>query len=126
MTDSAERLEPCPFCRSTDLRHNVVDNGPVECCTCGASATSAYAWNRRAPAEAGAPEGWKPIETAPRDGTPILLFARGLHAQASIRLVGWWAYGHGWIEAAFAPNHPTGVVPSHWMPLPAAPAAPKD
>ena len=69
--------------------------------------------------------GWQPIETAPRDGRPLLLFARSLRAQAPIRLVGWLIYGRGWVEVAFAPNHPTGVEPSHWMPLPGFPVKEK-
>jgi hypothetical protein len=64
---------------------------------------------------------WQPIETAPMNGKPVLLFARSIHATAPIRMVGWWIYGQGWQECAFAPNHPVGVIPTHWMPLPAIP-----
>ena len=67
---------------------------------------------------------WQPIDSAPRDGRPLLLFARSLRATASIVLVGWWSYGRGWRECAFEPNHPVGVEPSHWMPLPGFPGSP--
>jgi len=139
---SAERLGPCPWCGevpnedSYALRDGGYKYGGVVC-GCGVQGpdvrtdyrewpawkpAAIAAWNeRRAPAEAGAPSGWQPIETAPRDGRPLLLFARSLRAQSPIRLVGWWIYGRGWIEAAFAPNHPTGVEPTHWMPLPEFP-----
>jgi hypothetical protein len=61
---------------------------------------------------------WQSIETAPQDGTPVLLFARAKHARASIRIVGWFRRDIGWIEGCFMPNQPTGIVPTHWMPLP--------
>lgn len=64
---------------------------------------------------------WEPIETAPHDGTPVLLFARAVNARAPIRIVGWWATGLGWIEAAFGPNRPVGLAPLYWMPLPEIP-----
>lgn len=76
--DSAERLEPCPWCGS-DMSSFVAaadgcctsSNGSLYVpCDCGAMgpegktvAGAIAAWNRRAPA-AGAPEGWKlvPVE----------------------------------------------------------------
>lgn len=63
---------------------------------------------------------WQPIETAPRDGTPLLLFARCKTATAPVILVGWHIPDAGWIEASF--TRPVGVVPTHWMPLPTLPA----
>ncbi|MBR8074381.1 hypothetical protein KDX14_33185 [Burkholderia cenocepacia] len=65
--------------------------------------------------------GWEPIETAPRDGTPMMLFARATNFTANVIVIGWWLRDLGWIECAFAPNQPVGLVPSHWMPLPAFP-----
>jgi len=64
---------------------------------------------------------WQPIETAPKDGTPLLLFARCKRATASIILIGWHLADLGWIECAFAPNMPIGIVPTLWMPLPTFP-----
>lgn len=69
---------------------------------------------------------WQDIETAPRDGTPILLFARHISATASIRVVGHYddsELGFGWIATSFVPHGPMQVVPSHWQPLPDFPAA---
>lgn len=70
------------------------------------------------------PEGWQqmwqPIETAPTDGTPVLLFARAKHAPASAPVIGWCVNGE-WVECCFTPNHPVGIVPSRWMPLPDPP-----
>lgn len=67
---------------------------------------------------------WQPIETAPKDGTPLILFARCVHATASAPVIGWWLPDRGWIEAAYSPNKPQGIVPSYWMHRPAFPKAP--
>ncbi len=65
---------------------------------------------------------WQPIETAPKDGTPVLL----LCDWEPIILVGIWdrekhfwkyQFDDGAVEDAFSP-----II--HWRPLPAAPAQP--
>jgi hypothetical protein len=69
---------------------------------------------------------WQPIETAPRDGTPILL----CHWEDEYCLVGeWWV--HGWWSTGpfrYAPNQIEirdpiflDFEPTHWMPLPPPP-----
>ncbi|CDY76128.1 hypothetical protein BGLT_05200 [Caballeronia glathei] len=60
---------------------------------------------------------WRPIDSAPMDGTPLMLFARHVDAEAPIRVVGWYIDGEGWIDSAFRPNRPQRLAPSHWMPL---------
>jgi hypothetical protein len=57
------------------------------------------------------------------DGTVLILFARAKHATASAPVFGWWLPDLGWIESAYSPNHPVGIVPSHWMTRPEFPAA---
>ena len=63
-----EGLKPCPFCRGR-ASHALGKRGDgtpwpyVECEKCGASAEPDV-WNTRA-------SGWQPIESAPKDGTPI-------------------------------------------------------
>ena len=75
---------------------------------------------------------WQPIETAPKDWTPILV-GRGrvnlgdgtykngivLEAQWDTDERGWYFCGYvgGWLQVD--PEHP----PTHWQPLPAPPAA---
>ena len=56
---------------------------------------------------------WRPIETAPKDGTDILTIYR---KQCSVR---YWGEGEDG-ENAWQPRI-RGVFPTHWMPLPAPP-----
>jgi hypothetical protein len=65
-------------------------------------------------------DAWQPIETAPKDGTPLMLFARSIHATASIPMFGWFLDGYGWIAQSF--HRIDRIVPSHWMPRPEFPA----
>jgi hypothetical protein len=53
---------------------------------------------------------WQPIETAPKDGTPILLWTYWEHYA-----VGAWD-GTGWYDGQYSWSDAT-----HWMPLPASP-----
>jgi len=59
---------------------------------------------------------WKPIASAPRDGTEILV---GLH-DGSVAVVWWGRYGReiGWTDGDYLMTWP-----SHWMPLPPPPKA---
>ena len=68
---------------------------------------------------------WQPIETAPKDGTKVLLVNRrgnmavGLW-QGQELYKGWWLMGGNRPNLFF--NAPHG--PTHWMPLPAPPRCP--
>jgi hypothetical protein len=56
---------------------------------------------------------WRPIETAPKDGSHILLY------RPHIQFVGFYAPA-GWVVNA--PGLPLmGKPPTHWMPLPDGP-----
>lgn len=63
---------------------------------------------------AGLAEEWRPIETAPKDGTPILLYRRGQYT----------GY-YGGADSGWRFNDPlkTGMwpLPTHWHPLPPPP-----
>jgi len=63
---------------------------------------------------------WQPIETAPKDGTDILLYRRNWHQSAPV-VAGW--FEDGW----YAYDHDSEQVPelggiTHWMPLPEPPS----
>ena len=63
------------------------------------------------------PLGWLPIETAPKDGTPILAAVIGIHTPMEIEADGvmWtWAHGTNTLRSfdCFA---------THWQPLPEPP-----
>ena len=65
------------------------------------------------------PASWRPIETAPRDGTLVLLASR----QADIDVGTWSAAAEDWLTVCCE------VVidaPTHWLPLPPLPEEEKD
>ena len=69
------------------------------------------------------PAGWKPIETAPKDGTPAILFSpydEDINCKGGLI---WVSGGYG--RAVIYPNSWRGESnknpPTLWMPLPAAP-----
>lgn len=86
---------------------------------------------------------WQPIETAPKDGSPVLLFLKkAVDRNYSVRgicdfhAIGFWLYG-GWKsieveDCGTMGGELTGwmsdwvsldLEPSHWMPLPEPPNA---
>ena len=63
---------------------------------------------------------WQPIETAPKDGSEILLAVpHRLRSERTLRLVGRW-FDRFWITFN-ADEAIQRVEPTHWMPLPAPP-----
>ena len=74
---------------------------------------------RKAEAERDAAR-WQPIETAPRDGTTIWCYWPGIYGRQG---VGWFVWDE--FEEWTTPTVHYGC-PTHWMPLPAAPANPED
>ncbi len=74
---------------------------------------------------------WKPIETAPKDGTPIILWAKNLlhggYGRAGNYVIGrwmqhdieWWHVDDG----KFGPYPLRGPSPTYWMPCPDPPEA---
>lgn len=72
-------------------------------------------------------EGWQNIETAPKDGKPVLLI--GFSENAKIPVTGFWNASAWYLddgENCFVDDVYEGSKtirsPSHWMPMPAAPA----
>jgi hypothetical protein len=69
-------------------------------------------------ASAQAVPAWQPIETAPKDGTGILVSAAGFcHAVEWQEEFDWWAVD----DNKLGPFRLRGAAPTHWMHLPAAP-----
>lgn len=65
------------------------------------------------------PQGWQPIETAPKDGTPVLV-----HAVGGVIYVCWHVHGT-WRFAMMSDGDWLSVAhPLHWMPLPTPPLLP--
>lgn len=67
--------------------------------------------------------GWQPIETAPKNGTVILIF--GVYVGYPIQHVVEWRKGRWKVDTE---DGWWGVVvdPTHWMPLPNPPLADSD
>lgn len=72
--------------------------------------------------------GWQPIETAPRDGTEVLLFLGAPYNKTE--KARWFVPWANW-QTGDLPTDPDGEeyhgigskCPTHWMPLPEAPNA---
>src|SRR5262245_53861407 len=65
--------------------------------------------------------GWQPIETAPKDGTALLIF------DGRNRFIGYFARRHGGASNCWVARG-VGIltrIPSYWMPLPAPPRDPE-
>ena len=68
-----------------------------------------------------AAQAWRPIETAPKDGTLVIVGAPG-YASVSAR----WGWESPWIDGWWCDGHRSDAVgpeftPTHWMPLPPPP-----
>ena len=62
---------------------------------------------------------WQPIETAPRDGTHVLIYVPGWINGSEARYLddeGWWLANNDPTDHWGEQQHPT-----HWMPLPNPP-----
>lgn len=79
---------------------------------------------------------WKPIETAPKDGTEILLCRAtdtdgGIIEAADwgifIQVAAWWSGENDWIVFCSLPSEPRlHFMPTHWAELPANPLIQQD
>lgn len=61
---------------------------------------------------------WQPIETAPKDGTPILAYETDWGYPISIR---WHQPWQSWVLNGVLLKLGDWGEPTHWMPLPAPP-----
>lgn len=77
---------------------------------------------------------WQPIETAPRDGTPILVFdpTRPDHRELDGKIYDNPRYAISYYRTWYPPNsqwmwgnrNSSECSPTHWMPLPPIPTIP--
>ena len=66
---------------------------------------------------------WQPIETAPKDGRPILAYGHIALSNHAIGVVVW-SETYGLWDAENDPDQgPWDSKPTHWMPLPEPPTA---
>ncbi len=63
---------------------------------------------------------WQPIETAPRDGTVVLLYPRAHQHKWPISMALWRADKGAW-HNYFKVNGASDGAFTHWMPLPESP-----
>ena len=116
----AEQLKEAVLRGGVDIGGMPVNDAMLAVVERIASLTEQLAAARRDAKEAEAclEEGWKPIETAPRDGTSILVFTdRGVFEAT---FVSYWEFAvanyHGCLCCSGRGDNPT-----HWMPLPEPP-----
>lgn len=125
----AEKLLPCPFCGGRAERVDIEDSenaggSCISCTKCQASSNVEFEfkenfvsnWNRRTTRRRVMAE-WQPIETAPRNGTPVLLWkasTREHYVAAKLNS----ANGPGWCT----PDGFEIFRATHWQPLPEPPA----
>jgi hypothetical protein len=66
---------------------------------------------------------WQPIETAPKDGTPLLLFIDGESELADRMTTGRWNSGRWELcqVGGYAEDSEVWTDPTAWMPLPPPP-----
>ena len=67
---------------------------------------------------------WQPIETAPKDGTKLLLKFQGPFSDAAedgIVTGSWSDYSRSWWLSSIWASSGAHKPPTHWMPLPSPP-----
>lgn len=105
-------MKPCPFCGSSSI--HVIGNLDVQCQVCDAYGPekptreeAVEAWNTR--------HLWQPIETAPKDGSPVVALCDNAPCRILFQEGVWiWfkrarSVDGGWEWAK--------VEPTHWLPL---------
>jgi hypothetical protein len=67
---------------------------------------------------------WEVIETAPKDGTAILVYIPSVHETERYTTVSWDTLRSRWLLCQtgwYADDYSVHGEPSHWMPLPEPP-----
>jgi hypothetical protein len=132
MNTQNPELLPCPFCgsdaefqnRGVTMEGPVIDYSYCRCVESHCTGSKTYhqikKWNTRS-------AGWQPIETAPKDGTFILIY----ESDGRVQVAAWVLDGPDmrWcvqLTQLLSPDtYPTSDV-THWMPLPSPPTGEND
>lgn len=72
-------------------------------------------------------DAWQPIETAPKDGSTVLLHSPDVKHEGGVMLGYWTDFGDGdpnW--TAIQTEYPIDAEVTHWMPLPEPPTPPTE
>jgi hypothetical protein len=99
------------------LRQGVVQ----EVAACGPTEAGAEQQEANARLIAAAPSGWQAIETAPKDGTAVLVYQK-IDSAHWLITPAYFAGGHWLIVCFHDGNVEYEIAPTHWQPLPAPPA----
>lgn len=122
-----ETLDFCPFCGGNPEIISLSKTPPygrtfVLCPSCGSTGPAArrdvaiQAWNKR-PERDALRESWRPMDTAPRDGSEILIYDP--REGYGVNQAKWDEWAAAWVEVIEEHGR---FEPSRWMPLPAPPA----
>lgn len=66
--------------------------------------------------------GWATIDTAPRDGTKLILWATYSPAQEPFAVMGRFSdSGLGWVSDDLSGQGSVQLDPTHWLPIPSPP-----
>lgn len=69
-------------------------------------------------------EGWRPIETAPKDGADIIVFISSAPISNRFGCAQWCAKSHAWLGGRLketGEDLEISFPPTHWMPMPESP-----
>lgn len=96
----------------------VTDEMVEEACNAFMETNDLLGAQMRAALTAALAKAWRPIESGPRDGTTILLYAPGWDSPKT-----GWTFGDDdfWQDCPFHHKGDPSYTPTHWMPLPAPP-----
>lgn len=105
--------KPCPFCGSTMIFERIAW---AKCLSCEATGpvrtpegSAIQLWNKRSETR------WQSIETAPKDGTPVLVCL----PDENPYFVWWHDPTKQWVRTRITDPLKS---PTHWLPLPAPPS----
>ena len=139
---SGEELKPadCPFCGSDEV--GLVGGGVIQCAFCGAEGPTigndpVEAWNRRHPLPEQPREGWRTMDSAPKDRCILLASLAVANAGQGPEwaiTAGYWDAEFEWDNdehrgawtddtvASWGYQERVELSPSRWMPLPTPPS----